>query len=175
MKKLSARKITFLICAAAVLLCCLVTATVLTACKSEPAPPPQSGDEAGVYYYDADNGEEYLLSLGGEMRFTLTLRDGVTEGSYTLQDQTLTLTAGETQYFAALGENTLTLTYDNAQLRFYKKVYYTVSFNTAGGGSIASAEVLNGKTISPALSRNVTPPARQSTPAFCFRTNTERS
>lgn len=42
MKKLSARKITFLICAAAVLLCCLVTATVLTACKSEPAPPPQS-------------------------------------------------------------------------------------------------------------------------------------
>ena len=150
MKKLSARKITFLICAAAVLLCCLVTATVLTACKSEPAPPPQSGDEAGVYYYDADNGEEYLLSLGGEMRFTLTLRDGVTEGSYTLQDQTLTLTAGETQYSAALGENTLTLTYDNAQLRFYKKVYYTVSFNTAGGGSIASAEVLNGKTISPA-------------------------
>lgn len=150
MKKLSARKITFLICAAAVLLCCLVTATVLTACKSEPAPPPQSGDEAGVYYYDADNGEEYLLALGGEMRFTLTLRDGVTEGSYTLQDQTLTLTAGETQYSAALGENTLTLTYDNAQLRFYKKVYYTVSFNTAGGGSIASAEVLNGKTISPA-------------------------
>ena len=126
---------------AAALVCCLFAA-VLTACKDEPA--AQSGAEAGAYYYDAGS-EEYLLTLGGEMQFTLTVKGDVSRGGYTLQDEALTLNAGDKTYSATLQGNILSLNYGDAQMRFYKKVYYTVTFDAQGGSDAASVQTLNGK------------------------------
>ena len=126
---------------AAALVCCLFAA-VLTACKDEPA--AQSGAEAGAYYCDAGS-EEYLLTLGGEMQFTLTVKGDVSRGGYTLQDEALTLNAGDKTYSATLQGNILSLNYGDAQMRFYKKVYYTVAFDAQGGSDAASVQTLNGK------------------------------
>ena len=126
---------------AAALVCCLFAA-VLTACKDEPA--AQSGAEAGAYYYDAGS-EEYLLTLGGEMQFNLTVKGDVSRGGYTLQDEALTLNAGDKTYSATLQGNILSLNYGDAQMRFYKKVYYTVTFDAQGGSDAASVQTLNGK------------------------------
>ena len=112
-----------------------------------PAPTTASGAEAGVYYFDAGEGEEYLLTLGGNCHFTLAVKTSAEDGSYTLADGTLTLTAGSITRTAKLEGNVITLTYNDTQLRFLKKAYYTVTYNTDGGSVMTPATVLNGKTL----------------------------
>ncbi len=113
---------------------------------NDPTPTP-SGEEAGVYYFDAGDSGEYLLTLGGNRQYTLAVKSDAESGSYTLSDGTLTLTAGSTTRTATLDGNVITLTYNDAQLRLLKKIYYTVTYNTDGGSAVASASVLNGKTL----------------------------
>ena len=112
-----------------------------------PAPTTTSGAEAGVYYFDAGEGEEYLLTLGGNCHFTLAVKTSAEDGSYTLADGTLTLTAGSIARTAKLEGNVITLTYNDTQLRFLKKAYYTVTYNTDGGSVTSPVTVLNGKTL----------------------------
>lgn len=112
----------------------------------DPTPTP-SGEEAGVYYFDAGDSGEYLLTLGGNRQYTLAVKSDAESGSYTLSDGTLTLTAGSTTRTATLDGNVITLTYNDAQLRLLKKIFYTVTYHTDGGSAVASASVLNGKTL----------------------------
>lgn len=63
----------------------------------DPTPTPsttESGSEAGVYYFDASEDEEYLLTLGGTCQYTLAVKTDAESGTYTLADGTLTLTSG---------------------------------------------------------------------------------
>ena len=137
----------FLIAAIA-LACCAFAASILVACNNEePVPPPEAGAEAGVYYYDASAGSEYLLTLGEGCTFTFITDDEVKNGSYSLEGSELTLSAGDWTQTAALDGNVITLEYENAQMRFLKKVYFTVSFDAAGGSEVTSVSVLNGKTL----------------------------
>ena len=124
-------------------------ALVLAGCgKKDPTPEtPKSGEEAGVYYYDADKGEEYLLTLGGECQYTLAIGSTSESGSYKLEGETLTLTANGASTTATAANGAITLTRDGAQMRFLKKVYYNVKFETAGGSAVSALTVLNGKTI----------------------------
>ncbi len=128
------------------MICCAVAAAVLSACDDTPT--AQSGDEAGVYYYDdADRDREYLITLGEGLRYTLVADDTLESGTYTLNGETLTLSSGADGVRTAVFTNdTITLTYNNAQLTFLKKLYYTVTFDTLGGSDVAAASVLNGKT-----------------------------
>ena len=75
----------------------------------DPTPTP-SGEEAGVYYFDAGDSGEYLLTLGGNRQYTLAVKSDAESGSYTLSDGTLTLTAGSTTRTATLDGNVITLT-----------------------------------------------------------------
>lgn len=113
-----------------------------------PTPPTtESGSEAGVYYFDASEDEEYLLTLGGTCQYTLAVKTDAESGTYTLADGTLTLTSGSVTRTAKLEDNVITLTYNDAQIRFLRKAYYTVSYNTDGGSAVASSTVMNGKTL----------------------------
>lgn len=51
---------------------------------------PITGDEAGIYYFDADDAE-YLISLNGN-NFTLSISDEAMYGEYTFDGTNLQLT-----------------------------------------------------------------------------------
>ena len=122
----------------------------LAACnKKQTEPAPQSGDEAGVYYYDAGS-EEYTVVLGQSRRFTLAISNTTRAGGYTLTDNVLTLTSDnqdENQIAAILSDNVITLTLNDAEYRFLKKINYTVTFDSNEGSSVGSATVVNGKKV----------------------------
>ena len=108
----------------------------------------QSGPEVGEYYFDAD-GQEYLVVLKSGRAFELTVAGKKKSGKYQVEDNMVTLTPdGETAVLAGrLGENKLTLVIDNVTYSFLKKVNFKVEFNAMGGGSVPSASVVNGKTV----------------------------
>lgn len=122
----------------------------LAACnKKQDEPAPQSGEEAGVYYYDAGS-EEYTVVLGQSRRFTLAISNTTRAGGYTLVDNVLTLTSDnqdENQIAAILSDNVITLTFNDAEYRFLKKINYTVTFDSKEGSSVGSATVVNGKKV----------------------------
>ena len=108
---------------------------------------PDAGAEAGDYYYDAGTDGEYTLTLGGKSVYTLTVK-GVTEtGTYTLDGSAMTLKKDDTVRTATLGTNELTLMYEGAQLRFLRKIEFTVSFDSAGGSAVESLKTINGKSV----------------------------
>ncbi len=115
--------------------------------NNNPTPSTEAGAEAGVYYFDAGDSGEYLLTLGGTCQYTLAVKSDAESGTYTLTDGTLAMTSGSVTRTAKLEGNVITLTYNDAQLRLLKKVSYTVTYNTDGGSAVASATVVNGKTL----------------------------
>ena len=139
-------------------ICALLGMLVLTfaGCKKKPQDEqpelPDSGEEAGTYYFDSDSGDEYLITLGGKSTYTLTVGSSSEDGTYTLDGSSMTLKKDDTTRTATYEGNVLILDYDGAQLRFLKKVNYTVAFDAVGGSTVESVSVLNGKSPSaPAL------------------------
>lgn len=144
------------------LLTCLVL-TGLFGCSKKPAdetgtesgtesgsPDEQVGGDATAYYfYDADADAEYFITLGkGTDRVTFAVKNTVKTGTYTLEGTGLSMSDGNGwSQTATLEDDTVTLTYEGAAYRFLKKVYYTVSFDAAGGSAVAPVTVLNGKTL----------------------------
>ena len=114
------------------------------------APEYTEGAETGVYYYDVQD-DEVVLTLSGGNNFTITSTGLNKTGTYTADENgNLTLDFlrdedGTTT--ATLSGNTLKLLYNNATMTFLKKVNYNVTFDVDGGSEIASATVLNGKTV----------------------------
>lgn len=108
-----------------------------------------SGPEVGTYYFDAGH-QEYTLTLNEGCRFTLYVKGGTESGSYTLNGKALALdfTAEGVQTIeATMEDNVVTLTYNNATMRFLKKVTYNVSFESNGGSALEALSVLNGKSF----------------------------
>lgn len=128
-------------------ICALISFTV-TACKPD-EPEKTEGPETGVYYYDA-SGEEYLITLNSVDKFAFVVKGENKSGTYTLADGKLSLLFnGEeaTSVEATLSNDVITLTYDGSEMRFLKKIYYTVAFSTDGGSAVDSVKVINGKTV----------------------------
>lgn len=133
-----------------IVLVAALTFSVLTAC--DPKPKEQelvAGPEAGVYYYD-DEGIEYQIALAAGNRFTFWVMGENLSGEYTLTGTSLVFDfAGDkADLNATLDGEVLTLNYSGSQMRFLKKLTYTVTFDSAGGSAVAAATVVNGKTVS---------------------------
>ena len=114
------------------------------------APDDQmGGDVVAYYFYDADAYEEYFIMLGkGTDKVTFAVKNTVKTGTYRLEGTSLSMSDGNGwSQTASLDGDTVTLTYEGAEYRFLKKIYYTVSFDTAGGSAVAPVTVLNGKTL----------------------------
>ena len=113
--------------------------------------PPSKTEwpEAGEYYYDSGK-EEYTLTLNVGDTFVLVMKGQNSSGTYTLSsDGTMVLDfleEGKANASAIYEGYNITLTVDSSTMRFYKKVNFTVSYETNGGSSIAPSAVIYGKT-----------------------------
>lgn len=152
MNKTSQKRRFGILFAAVGMICCFLAAALLAACNNQPA--AQSGDEVGVYYYDdTDRNTQSLITLGQGCSFTLVLDDETISGTYSLDGETLTLTQTDSKTLTAtLRNDVITLTYENVQMRFLKKLYFTVTFDTTGGSEVEAVSVLNGKAVSKPVS-----------------------
>lgn len=146
-KELRTKRSNFFL-ATLIVTCCALIASVLSACKpDENEPAAQSGDEVGVYYFDDDQNREFLLTLSEGLKFTFVADEDVKIGSYSLKDGTLTLTDDEWSQTATVKDEVITMSYNNVSMRFLRKIYYSVEFDTDGGSTVATEKVLNGKTV----------------------------
>ena len=121
-----------------------------TACQPEEVKPVTEGPESGIYYFDAGN-DEYTVALSAGNRFTFNYEGASKSGKYTLDGTTLTLDfdmASDEDVTATLSGDTLVMEYDDASIRFLKKVNYSVTFNSNEGSAVEGVTVLNGKTVS---------------------------
>lgn len=119
--------------------------------KPEPIIPPSlDSADLGTYYCDVD-GTEYLITLLDNYQLAFMVKDANEIGSYAVSEEgalTFTFTDEDMGEIAAtLQNNVLTFTYDDVQMRFLKKVNYTVSFEENGATELQDATVLNGKTL----------------------------
>lgn len=114
---------------------------------SSPVAPPAEG--LGVFYFDAGN-DEYQLSLADGNKVTFIANGESKTGTYTTAGSVVTFKfdgeSGETS--ATIDGDVLSWTYNNEQMRFFKKVFYTVSYDEVGGEDVADVKVVNGKTVS---------------------------
>lgn len=109
---------------------------------------PIAGDEAGIYYFDADDAE-YLISLKGN-NFTLSISDETLYGEYTFDGTEFNLTfdgEGGGTASATLSGDVLTLNYNGSTYRFLKRVFYKVTYEVDGGSAIEASSVMNGKLL----------------------------
>ena len=103
--------------------------------------------EAGVYYFDDVNFENTLTLNVGDT-FSLYVKGVLSAGKYTLTDSQLVLdfnAEGVSDVTATYEGGVISLTYQDASMRFLKKINYTVNFNVDGGSEVAAQTVLNGK------------------------------
>ncbi|MBQ7408027.1 MAG: InlB B-repeat-containing protein, partial [Clostridia bacterium] len=130
----------------------LASVGVFAACQpSTPGGDSSSGGEQvqeygeqGDYYCNAE-GNEYQLTLGKGI-LTMAMQTEMA-GTYAYDGETMTVTIGGQTVSAQLQNNILTFTYGGEQLTWYKKVNYTVTFETNGGSAVAAQQVMNGKTF----------------------------
>ena len=151
--KMTKKTLVGVLSAVASILLATVLIIVMAACNQEPEQPEEPGKtewpEAGVYYFDGGV-QEYTLTLNAGGSFTLDVKGKLESGVYALNEGVLSLdfhAEGKETIEAALSGNVITLTYEEATMRFLKKVTYTVNFETNGGSEIEDASVLNGKTL----------------------------
>lgn len=109
-------------------------AVAFAACHDEPEEKVE-GPETGVYYFDAGT-DEYTIALNNVDQFTFLVMGENKTGTYALEGETLTFDfarAEDEDIEATLSDNVITLTYNNASMRFLKKINYTVSYDAQGG------------------------------------------
>ena len=128
------------------LLVSLTLSTVggFASCKEE---PPENVPGLGFFYYDTEAGENQL-ALGDNYKATFSVDGVVKEATYKVEGDVITLTfADGSTAKAIMSSDSLMLDYDNGSYKFYKKVYYTVSYEELGGSDVADATVVNGQTF----------------------------
>ncbi|MCH5155618.1 MAG: leucine-rich repeat protein [Clostridiales bacterium] len=118
----------------------------------KPTTPQPAPAEAGVYYYDY-NGSEYLLSLTDNYMVTLIAGNVIANGKYSRDNNNLTFTytlegMGNMSAKINAENSVITLTYNGVTMSFLRRVLYNVTFDSASGSSVASVQVLNGKSFS---------------------------
>ena len=130
------------------LLAVVMTAAVAMfafSCKKQSETPKDYG-EAGLYYCEAVNGDEYALSLAGS-KIAMTTTEETVAGTYSYDGKTFKVTfAGESASEGKLEDNVLTITYKGSTYTFYKNVKYTASFSVDGTVK-ETAKVTNGKKL----------------------------
>ena len=146
------KKLTIIISSAILLLVAALVVTLILVSGGKETPDDTSKTEwpeAGEYYYDSGK-EEYTLTLNVGDTFALVIKGQSTTGKYTLDsDGNMVLDfyeEGKADASATYEGNVITLTVDESTMRFYKKVNFTVRYETNGGSSVESATVMNGKT-----------------------------
>lgn len=102
----------------------------------------------GVFYYD-NGANEYQIFFADDNVVTFLLEDKNGVGTYTVEGNTVKINLGaeEGEISATLENDVLTLNYGEAEMRFFKKIEYKVSFEEAGGSEVADVTVMNGKTM----------------------------
>ena len=136
--------------ATVLLIAAVVVAVVLGVGSQGQVPdttPPTEGVETGIYYYDLEMGE-LQLALSGGNKFSLTGPGYNTSGEYTVSENVITLDFykdEEGTATATLEGDSLILTLGESVMTFRKKVSFTVSYNTNGGGVVQDAYVVNGR------------------------------
>ena len=111
-------------------------------------PTKTSWPEAGVYYFDDVNYENTLTLNVGDT-FSRYVKGVLHSGKYTLTDSALELdfhAEGVENVTATYEGDVIALTFQDASMRFLKKIPYTVSFSVDGGSEIAAQTVINGKS-----------------------------
>ncbi len=128
------------------MLCVAMTSALslgIASCNEEKK--PTNHGEAGMYYYDAV-GDEYSLSLNDD-KFILYVDGTTVNGTYSYDGTTFkAYGADKAELPATLIDGVLTIEYNGNTYRFLRKVSYVVTYETNGGSTVASANVLNGKT-----------------------------
>ncbi len=139
------RKHYLLIAALSLSLTTGVCATTLAACKDPTENIQITESVTGTYYFD-DNGTEKTIILN-LTSFILNFGEGEKEGVYTsYENGTLFLTFDNSEMATAVyNGGTLTLNYNGRTYTLYKKIDYTVSFDTDGGSAVNVQTVTNGK------------------------------
>ncbi len=125
----------------------LSTACGIASCKKKDDDKPVHVDGLGVFYYDTGI-DEYQLALEDNYKATFIANGESKSATYAINGNALTLTFSDgTTMQATLAKDELTLNYDEGQYRFLKKVYYTVSYEEAGGSAVADTVVVNGQSF----------------------------
>ena len=125
----------------------LSTACGLASCKKKDDDKPVHVDGLGVFYYDTGI-DEYQLALEDNYKATFIAKGESKSATYAINGDVLTLTFSDgTTMQATLASDALTLSYEDGQYRFLKKVYYTVSYDEAGGSEVADTVVVNGQSF----------------------------
>lgn len=120
-------------------------------CDGElPASTRPAGAETGVYYYETAGNDEYLLSLSNGNKALLLIGGETLTGTFEIDEATKALTINVLGMISITGELTdtgLRIVYNDAELRFLKRVNYTVKYESNDGSAVADAVVCNGKTV----------------------------
>lgn len=119
---------------------------IAVGCSGSGDKPLPEGEETGMYYYAASNGD-YLLTLNSGNRFTL-FADGATKsGTYVLEGDSLELEFTDKEEGKIAGSysgTAINLIYKELPIEFLKMIDYSVTFDCNGGDPISSQTVLNG-------------------------------
>lgn len=133
------------------LLCVLLIAMLslasvaMVACSkkknSEVLPQPEDGE----YYYTLNDIYTVTLDRGKATAFFVGF-DAPKQGAYTRNGTSVQIAFEDGTATGALTGDELTLVYGGLEMRFLKKIIYTVNFDSGGGSEVAPVQVINGKT-----------------------------
>ena len=121
----------------------LSTAGGLASCEE----PIENVPGLGFFYYDTEAGENQL-ALGDNYKATFSVDGVVKVATYAISGDVVTLTFEDgSTATAKMSSDSLMLNYANGEYKFYKKVYYTVSYEELGGSDVVDSTVVNGQTF----------------------------
>ena len=127
----------------------LVGAVAVACAKEDKKAVLTPGPESGLYYCDAE-GVDYVFTLSDGNQFTLMLDDFAATGEYKINGDSIELKFSKTMtesVVATLEGNTIVVRYKNSEIRFLKKINYTVTFDSKEGSAVEALTVINGQTI----------------------------
>lgn len=134
------------ICCAVVFLAAAIIVVVVVCGRGEKTVEP--GPETGMYYYDADDGDTYYITLSDGDKVAMQVKGARLSGRYALENGSFTFTLGTgAAVSATYADNVVNLTYEGSSMRFLRTESYTVTFDTNGGSAVEPVKVMNGKTV----------------------------
>lgn len=122
----------------------LSTAGGLASCKED---EPTFVPGLGFFYCDTETGENQL-ALGDNYKATFSVDGVLKDATYSVEGNVIKIKFSDgTEATATMSSDALMLNYANSEYKFFKKVYYTVSYEEVGGSDVADATVVNGQTF----------------------------
>lgn len=128
----------------------VLTGGVLVACggTEEEVPHREPGPESGVYYNYDGGSSRRALSLSDGDQAALEIDGASMSGTYAVDGTSLRFSLSDVGELAGTLENdTVVLTYNSEQLKFWKDIDYTVTYETFGGSAVAQSNVKYGQVL----------------------------